>query len=160
MSWIHHCVWVLPALIAIGHRCTLAIRDAIDIGRVDWRQLAVPAGLLLSGLLVLVPDTRAVFNLPFDNLVALTPAQVVLSSLPMLWMLVAMLALPILQGFDARITVPQPGQHLVGVLPEQSAGRECSRCRSDPSASKNRSGGPGSVHRPEVGVLDVDQQAL
>jgi alpha-1,2-mannosyltransferase len=122
VSWIHHCVWVLPALIAIGHRCTLAIRDAIDIGRVDWRQLAVPAGLLLSGLLVLVPDTRAVFDLPFDNLVALTTAQVVLSSLPMLWMLVAMLALPILQGLDARVTVAQPAQHLVGVLPESRRG--------------------------------------
>jgi alpha-1,2-mannosyltransferase len=96
VSWIHHCVWVFPALVIIGHRCTLIVRAGVGRGHLDFKRLAWPAGLLFSGLLVLVPDVRAVFNLPFTNLVALSPPQVVTSSLPMLWMLVAALALPLL----------------------------------------------------------------
>ena len=105
VSWIHHCVWVLPALIVLGHRCALILRGLLDIGRFALRPLIVPAGLLLVRPAGVVPDIRAMFDLPFDNLVALSPAQIALSSLPMLWMLVAMLALPILPVFDARITV-------------------------------------------------------
>jgi alpha-1,2-mannosyltransferase len=102
VSWIHHCVWVLPALVVIAHRATLAVREWVEDGRFDLARLAPPAGLLLSGLLVLVPDTRALFNLPFANVVALSPLQILTSSLPMLWMLTAMLALPILSGTPRR----------------------------------------------------------
>ena len=122
VSLIHHCVWVLPALIVLGHRCALVVSDLLDAGRFALRPLLGPGGLLLSGLLLWVPDIRAMFDLPFANLVALSPLQIAVSSLPMLWMLAAMLALPILPVLPES-PVAKPREDLIGVLPQRRRGQ-------------------------------------
>lgn len=106
VSWLHHCVWVLPALVIVGHRCLLVIGEQVRSGRFSWPRPALLAGLLLTGLLVLVPDTRGLFHLPFANPGALSPLQVAASSLPLAWMLVAMLTLPILPAAGADANSP------------------------------------------------------
>ncbi len=155
VSWIHHCVWVLPALIVLGHRCALIVGDLLDTGRFALRPLIVPGGLLLGGLLLWVPDIRAMFDLPFANLVALSPLQIAVSSLPMLWMLAAMLALPILPVL-AESPVAQPREDLLGVLPEGGR-REVFALPLDAVAVEEPQWRPWQRHGAEHRMVDIDE---
>lgn len=158
VSWIHHCVWVLPALIVLAHRCALVVRDLFGAGRFVLRPLLLPGGLLLSGLLVWVPDIRAMFDLPFANLVALSPWQIAVSSLPMLWMLAAVLALPLLPagGLARPDGAGQPAEYLVRVLAEGRR-REVLAVPLVTGPVEEPQRRAGQRHGAEHGMVDVDE---
>lgn len=122
VSWIHHCVWVLPALVVIGHRAALQIgallpvllRDgwAVTVRNAATRPLLLRAAgavaLGVTGVAAFVPDTRYWLNLPFEDLAHLSPGVIIASSLQLLWMLTAALMLPLLPA-----TVSSPDGVLV-----------------------------------------------
>lgn len=108
VSWLHHCVWVLPAVVVIAHRVVTGARrfPAIDGGVLGVlhdsaaRRAALRLGgviaLGLTGLAVFVTDTRDLLNLPMANLADLSPAEILGCSLQVLWMLAAVFLLPVL----------------------------------------------------------------
>jgi len=115
VSWIHHAVWVLPAGIMIGcyfrsarpirigphavpvsafpdsappHRSVL--RPHRTVPRAEFIRMMV---LAVTGLFVWVIDTRLLFGLPETNFSSF--GAIVEGSIQLIWMLAALLILPI-----------------------------------------------------------------
>lgn len=117
VSWLHHCVWVLPAMVVIGHRVFMRARQfpAVHggvagvlydpVARHAALRLGGVLALGLTGLAVFVTDTRDLLNLPMTDLSDLSAAQILGCSLQVLWMLAAMFLLPLL---PARVRDRKP----------------------------------------------------
>lgn len=90
VSWIHHCVWVLPALLAVGW----------DVARlrprtVLWWRSSV---LLVSGWYIWFQSMRRHFDLPDLGYQDAGFVRQMEASLPLAWMVLAVLTLPLLVG--------------------------------------------------------------
>lgn len=115
VSWPHHLVWVLPAAIMLLARLFTAVEFSLVAPPVrGWkavsrlRPLAGPIVLALSGVLALGFDARSVFKLPDVDFSQASPFAVMAASLPMFWVLAALLLLPI--GERRRGPIPIPVQ--------------------------------------------------
>jgi alpha-1,2-mannosyltransferase len=117
VSWPHHIVWAMPAVIVLG---AWLGRSAVDLaaqrraghgptGR-QLRRLAGPVTLVLTGLLIWGCDTRILFGLPDVDYSGRGPVAILLGSLPMFWVLAAVLVLPTGTriGVDPAISPARP----------------------------------------------------
>ena len=109
VSWIHHAVWIVPAVIVLVSRLARTIprhrfRPAAGTTRLhpDDRQALrrwISSAVLLGiGLVVFVVNTRNMFNLPDTHYAGLSIASALAGSVQMLWMLAAVALLPIQLG--------------------------------------------------------------
>lgn len=90
VSWIHHCVWIAPALLIIGWD--------VSSSRPRSAQWWWSVLMLLSGWFVWFQSIRRHFQLPdlgYQHAGFLLQLE---ASLPLWWMVLAVLTLPILQG--------------------------------------------------------------
>jgi alpha-1,2-mannosyltransferase len=112
VSWIHHAVWYVGiALIMVSYlwrarpvvnQLTSSLTFSSLAARRTWVLNAV---LFAVGLFVWFKDTRVVFGLPDTGYAGLGPIAIIEGSLQMLWMVAALLVLPIgTSHSDARPT--------------------------------------------------------
>lgn len=110
VSWIHHAVWIAPAMVVLISRLIATFPVGLyrllaaapsayrTLGDDDRRQvrgwLGVSA-LTVTGLLVFVFNTRNLFGLPEADYTGLSPASMLAGSVQTLWMLAAIVLLPI-----------------------------------------------------------------
>jgi alpha-1,2-mannosyltransferase len=141
VSWLHHCVWVLPVMVIIVHRAAPAIRGLSvqllrtglggvlhdPVARPAVRRLAGVIALGLTGLAVFVTDTRALLDLPMTNLADLSPAEILGSSVQALWMLAAVFLLPLLPARSADGSVDRSADGSVGRSADGSVGGSVDR---------------------------------
>ena len=120
VSWIHHAVWILPAMV-------LSISRLISTVPVRWfRLLASSASfvgldgaerryairwfgtlfLTVTGLIVFVMNTRDLFDLPDAGYATLGVWAAVAGSVQTVWMLAAVAFLPAQQRRPIAVTEP------------------------------------------------------
>ncbi len=106
VSWLHHAVWILPAMVVLFARLVATLpthrfRPAAGGTRLSpqdrratrrWIGTAVLTGV---GLLIFVVNTRNMFGLPDTGYADLTVWSVLAGSVQTLWMLGAVILLPI-----------------------------------------------------------------
>ncbi len=126
VSWIHHAVWILPAMVLSVSRLvsTWPIRwfrllvssaSLAELGRDERRQVWCWFGTLLlsvTGLLVFVMNTRDFFGLPDANYATLGAWAALAGSAQTIWMLGAVAFLPARQSRPFRAVEPdavEPG---------------------------------------------------
>ena len=110
VSWIHHAVWIAPAMVLLVSRLVTtfplrlfrlladapaAYRTLADEDRRQVRGWLGVATLTVTGLLVFVLNTRNVFGLPDTEYGALGIGSVLAGSVQTLWMVAAVMLLPI-----------------------------------------------------------------
>ncbi len=109
VSWIHHAVWVVPAMVVLMSRLVTSFpldifrrlaADPASVARLnvmDGRRLrgwVGPAVLTVTGLLTFVLNTRNVFGLPDTHYEGLGIFTILAGSVQTIWMLAAVLLLP------------------------------------------------------------------
>lgn len=99
VSWIHHAIWVIIALILIGRWLLEQSRSAGTTGQ--RRRLVGPVLLLASALFIWVVDTRVFFHLPDTHYGDLGWISVVASSTQVFWLFAALFLLPIRRSVPA-----------------------------------------------------------
>ncbi len=100
VSWIHHAIWVIIALILVGR--WLIEESRRPAGAPDQaRRMAGPVLLLASALFIWIVDTRVFFDLPDTHYGELGWAAVVESSTQVFWLFAAMFLLPIRRSVPA-----------------------------------------------------------
>lgn len=103
VSWTHHFVWVIPAVVIVGARLLRTAQQMLVAppaggAAAVWAQLRPVTGsiaLALSGLLILGFDTRVMFELPGVDYSNLSVFSVLAGSLLMFWSLAALCVLPL-----------------------------------------------------------------
>ena len=98
VSWPHHIVWVLPAVVVLGTTLARGVLTAVRSGglsRASLRPLIGPAVLVATGVFIWGWDTRIVLGLPDVDYTGLGPLAMVAGSLPMFWTLAALFVLPV-----------------------------------------------------------------
>lgn len=95
VSWIHHCVWVLPALLAVGWDVT-----RLRPRTVRWWWSSV---LLVSGWFIWFQSMRRHFDLPDLGYAGAGFVRQLEASLPLAWMVLAVLTLPLLVGSGSTV---------------------------------------------------------
>jgi len=121
VSWLHHAVWVLPAMVALLWQVisTFPAPARASFSRhptpAKWgpqdrramRTWAGTAALTMTGLLIFVPNTRDMFGLPDAHYTGLGIGSVLAGSIQAIWMLAAVVFLPI--GAARRSPEPAVG---------------------------------------------------
>ena len=103
VSWAHHFVWVIPAVVVVAAQLwhtTTSLIVAAGNGNPGglFARLRPAIGsivLTVSGLLILGFDTRVMFGLPGVDYTSLSPIRMLLGSLLMFWSLAALCLLPL-----------------------------------------------------------------
>ena len=125
VSWIHHAVWIVPAMVVLVSRLVaafparsfqrLAAGPPASGRRLDpreraglraWLGTALLAG---SGLWVFVVNTRNTFGLPDTHYADLGLGAVLAGSVQTIWMLVAVVLLPYRYPTGARVLTAAVG---------------------------------------------------
>ena len=102
VSWIHHVIWYTSAALVMASYLWRArpAPNGAGLG-LSFPNLAVQRNWILNlvlfvvGLFVWFKDTRVVFGLPDTGYAGLGPVAIIEGSLQLLWMLAALLILPI-----------------------------------------------------------------
>jgi alpha-1,2-mannosyltransferase len=113
VSWLHHAVWILPAMVLLFGRLVTTVpthrfRPAAGGTRLSahdrkaTRRWVGTAVLTAVGLLIFVVNTRNMFGLPDTGYAGLTFWSVLAGSVQTLWMLVAVAFMPIRTRSDTR----------------------------------------------------------
>jgi alpha-1,2-mannosyltransferase len=109
VSWIHHAVWIAPAMVVLmsrliasfptrPFRLLAAAPAGYRLPREDRREVRAwlgTAALTAAGAFVFVLNTRNLFGLPDTDYAALGLGSVLAGSVQTLWMLAAIPLLPI-----------------------------------------------------------------
>ena len=103
VSWTHHFVWVIPAVIIVGARLLRVVQGMVADPRTGSvaaviRRLRPAAGsiaLAATGLVILGFDTRVMFKLPGVDYTNRSVLAMLAGSLLMFWSLAALCALPL-----------------------------------------------------------------
>jgi len=102
VSWIHHVIWYTSAALVMASYLWRARPAPNGAGSgLSFPNLAVQRNWILNlvlfvvGLFVWFKDTRVVFGLPDTGYAGLGPVAIIEGSLQLLWMLAALLILPI-----------------------------------------------------------------
>lgn len=113
VSWIHHAVWIVPAMIVLISRLVRTLprhrfRPAVGSTRLDpaerraLRGWIGTAALTVTGLLIFVVNTRNMFGLPDIHYADLSIWSALAGSVQTIWMIVAVARLPIQVTAGAR----------------------------------------------------------
>ena len=100
-SWIHHAVWVVPALVITIRWCLAAYRRPVPAYR--W---IGPVLLLVSAVFIWVMDSRLMLRINDDHDPGKGLDFVVLSSLQVIWLAAALVLLPLRRPGDVREAAP------------------------------------------------------
>ena len=119
VSWLHHAVWIVPAMVVLVARLIvtfpLRLVRSLSAGlsrtplsrfdRQDARSWLGVAALTVSGLLVFVLNTRNTFGLPDVDYSNLGVGAALAGSVQTLWMIAAVVLLPV-HGLAAGVHNP------------------------------------------------------